>query len=296
MKVHVIDLNFFTPGTIAAYLVEENSDLLLIETGPDSVFQNLVKSLKELGLAPRDIKHVFVTHIHLDHAGAAWHFAESGSKIYVHPNGARHLENPEKLLISAEKIYKDKMKYLWGSVKPIPGERIWPTSDGEEIWIGDINVKVVDTQGHASHHNTYLIQGNAFTGDVGGVRINRGPILPPTPPPDINIEVWLDSIRKIRLMNPDAIYPTHFGESNDVGSYLDELESRLLDWTEWIGKRLREGKNEEQITPEFEHYVVAALEQAGLTGEEIEAYRNADPFWMNVAGLVRYWRKHRLVG
>ncbi len=287
-------MNFFTPGTIASYLIETESSLALIETGPDSVFNNLLNSLKNLGVDIHDIKHVFVTHIHLDHAGAAWHFAENGATIYVHSNGAKHMENPEKLLVSAEKIYKDKMKLLWGSVEPIPHERIHPTKDGEVIRVGEIEVAAVDTQGHASHHNTYLVEGNAFTGDVGGVRINGGPVLPPTPAPDINVETWLASIEKIRGLRPTALFPTHFGKSTDVGSYLDELKTRLVEWTDWVGNRLQDGRGEEQIVREFEEYLIENLANLGTTNEQIEAYRNADPFWMNVPGLVRYWKKHRL--
>lgn len=294
MKIHTIDLQFFTPATIAAYLIESGTNLVLVETGPDSVFDNLSNSLKNLGVYPQDIKHVFVTHIHLDHAGAAWHFAENGSTIYVHPKGVRHLENPEKLLASAEQIYRDKMKLLWGTVKPISREMLRPTSDGEEVAVGDIRVKVIDTQGHASHHNTYLVNGNMFTGDVGGVRIGQGPVLPPTPAPDINVELWLESIQKLRSLNAASIYPTHFGQSTDVASHLNELQARLIEWTEWVGERLKEKKSEKVISDEFEDHVVGELARAGFTAEEIEKYRNADPFWMNAPGLIRYWKKYRI--
>lgn len=293
MKIHTIDLYFYASDTIASYLIESRSELALIETGPDSVFHNLERGLGNLGFSINDIKKVFVTHIHLDHAGAAWHFAEAGATIYAHPNGVSHLIDPSKLLSSAERIYKDQMNQLWGNVRPISRSMIREVADGDEVVIGDTVVQVLDTQGHASHHNTYFVEGNAFTGDVGGVRIKGGPVLPPTPPPDINVEVWLESIRKIRQKKPSAIYPTHFGKSEDVENYLNELEVRLLEWTEWIGSKLKEGKNQEQITEEFDNYVIDGLLKSGVSKEIVEAYRSAIPFWMNVPGLIRYWQKYR---
>ncbi|MGC8595973.1 MAG: MBL fold metallo-hydrolase [Candidatus Kryptoniota bacterium] len=294
MKVHVIDLKFHASDTIAAYLIESNSELALIETGPDSVFHNLEMELRKLGFSIYDVKKVFVTHIHLDHAGAAWHFAESGATIFVHPNGVRHLVDPGKLLSSAERIYKERMRELWGDVRPVSEAMVRQVIDGEKVTVGNTTIEVLDTQGHASHHNTYFVEGNAFTGDVGGVRIKGGPVLPPTPAPDINVELWLESIKKIRQKNPSALYPTHFGKSEDVQSYLDELETRLVEWTEWIGRKLKEGKNEDQIIVEFDSFVRESLQRSGVSNETVEAYRSAIPFWMNVPGLVRYWQKFRM--
>lgn len=294
MIIHTIDLKFFTPQTIAAYLVESGSGLALIESGPDSTFANLVSGIRELGFDPRDIQKVLITHVHLDHAGAAWRFAEMGATIYVHQNGARHLADPTKLLASAGKIYKDRMDELWGTMKAIPENLLHPTLDGEEIAVGEVRIKALDTQGHASHHNSYLVEGNIFTGDVGGIRIKGGPVLPPTPAPDINVELWLDSIEKIRSTAATAIYPTHFGKSTDVGSYLDELKKRLLRWTAWVDDRLNEKKDEPTIVSEFESYVITDLRDSGVKDDLIEEYRNADPFWMNAPGLIRYWNKYRL--
>ncbi len=294
MNIHTIDLKFFTPQTIAAYLVESDSELALIESGPDSVFNNLLSGIHDLGFDPRNIRKVLVTHVHLDHAGAAWHFGEMGATVFVHQNGARHLADPAKLLASAGKIYMNRMDELWGTMKAIPEARLHPTQDGEEIEVGNTKIRVLDTQGHASHHNSYLIEGSIFTGDVGGVRIKGGPVLPPTPAPDINVEVWLESIEKIRKARPAAIYPTHFGRSTDVERYLGELQDRLLRWTDWIGEKLRENKGDSAISSEFESYILADLKQSGTNPDLIEEYKNADPFWMNAPGLIRYWNKYRL--
>jgi len=294
MKINIIDLNFFTPNVIASYLIENGGEPVLIETGPDSTFPRLERALNELGYPIQEIKKVLVTHIHLDHSGAAWHFAKSGATIYVHPFGARHLADPIRLVESARLIYKDEMQTLWGNIEPISKERIHAVEDGETINTGSVKIRALETLGHASHHHSYVIDNIVFTGDVTGICIEGGPVLPPTPPPDINVELWQKSIRKILDLNPEAVYPTHFGKSNNVKDHLKELEERLLQCTEWIGERLKEGKGEDEIVPDFVKMFEEILAQAKVSPELVKAYELADPFWMNVPGLVRYWKKFRL--
>lgn len=293
MKIHIIDHNFYMPKVIASFVIETKEGPILIETGPDSTFSNLEKSLKEIGYLVEDFKNVFVTHIHLDHSGAAWRFAKVGATVYVHPNGARHLVDPSKLIESARRIYKDQMEELWGETKSIPQENVRVVSDGDALRIGDVEVRTVETLGHASHHNAYVIDDAVFMGDLAGIRIEGGPVLPPTPPPDINVEAWQHSLNKIRDLNPKVLYPTHFGKSTDAKEHLEELETRLLECTEWIGGRLKEAKTEEEMIPEFEDLFSGILQEAKLSPELIKAYKLADPFYMNVGGLVRYWKKFR---
>ena len=141
----ILDLNFFSPKVIASYLLESDEGPVLIETGPDTTFPTLKGLLKENGYEVEDVKHVFVTHIHLDHSGAAWHFAQNGSTIYVHPRGAKHLINPEKLLASAKMIYKDQMDELWGNTEPIDEDRVVPLEDGQTVNIGNLEINAVET-------------------------------------------------------------------------------------------------------------------------------------------------------
>lgn len=293
MKIHVIDHNFFTQKVIASYLIENGGEPILIETGPDTTFHNLERGLKDHGYSIEDIRNVFVTHIHLDHSGAAWRFAKAGAKIHVHPIGAKHLADPEKLIASARRIYKDQMETLWGEIQPIARENIYEIQDGEKIKIGNINVQAVDTPGHASHHHAYLIDDLLFAGDVAGIRIENGPVLPPTPPPEINVELWQESIRKILDINPQALYLAHYGRSDDVKDHLKELENRLLEAAQWIGKRLKEGQAEDEMIPDFEDMFRTTLVKAEVDSQLIKSYELADPFWMNVSGLVRYWNKFR---
>ncbi|MBK8598838.1 MAG: MBL fold metallo-hydrolase [Holophagales bacterium] len=290
MKVHTIDLGHGTAGTTAAYLLESGGDAALVESGPDATYPNLVAGLARHGLAPRDVRTVFLTHIHLDHAGAAWQLAKEGATVRVHPRGAPHLADPGKLLASATRIYGERMKELWGTLEPIAPERLRPTTDGEVIRVGGEEVLVVETPGHAIHHNAYVADGLAFTGDVGGVRIAGGPVLPPTPPPDIDLPVWRASLARLRELKPVALYPTHFDRFDDVEAHLDALERELSAWAGWVKARMDEGKAEPEIVPGFETWLAARLLSAGQTEAEVEAYRHALPFAMNVTGLVRYFR------
>jgi glyoxylase-like metal-dependent hydrolase (beta-lactamase superfamily II) len=290
MQIHTLDLEFFRGETIAAYLVESGGHLALVETGPDSTWPHLVAALAKHGAKPEDVKDVLLTHIHLDHAGAAWRLARAGANVWVHPRGAPHMADPSKLLASATRIYKEKMATLWGTLEPIPAELLKVTSDGLDIPVGSAWIRVIETPGHAIHHNAYLLDGNVFTGDVGGVAIGDGPNLPPTPPPDIDLPTWARSIERIKATRPDGFFPTHFGRHGDVAHRLDEMFGELQAWAAFVRDRLREGKDEPRIVPEFEAWLTDRLLANGVGPKSLEAYRTALPFAMNVTGLVRYWK------
>ena len=290
LQVHTLDLEFFRGGTIAAYLIESGSDLALVETGPESTWPHLVAALAKHGAKPSDVRNVLVTHIHLDHAGAAWRMARAGANVWVHPRGAPHMADPSKLLASAKRIYKDQMDSLWGTLEPIPADRLKITEDGADIPVGNARIRVIETPGHAIHHNAYLLEGKVFTGDVGGVAIGNGPNLPPTPPPDIDLPTWARSIERIKAARPDGFYPTHFGLHPDVARRMDEMMEELHVWAAFVRALLDEGKDEAAIVPLFEAWLSARLLAAGVGEDGLEAYRTALPFAMNVTGLVRYWR------
>lgn len=290
-SIQTLDLGYGENGTIAAYLVESAGELALVETGPDSTWPHLVDALARLGIRPGDVRDVLVTHIHLDHAGAAWRLAREGATVHVHPKGAAHLADPGKLLASARRIYRERMDELWGTLEPIAPDRLKVTEDGASIAVGSTRVTVLETPGHAVHHNTYLVDGCAFTGDVGGVALGTGPVLPPTPPPDIDLGQWGSSITRLRAARPDALYPTHFGRREAVDETLDELSVELHAWAGWVRERLAEGKDETAIVPLFEEWLVERLLARGVAPGAVAAYRIALPFAMNVTGLVRYWQK-----
>lgn len=295
MDLKIIDLNFFMTETIASYVIETGEGPILIETGPETVFDNLKSGLSDLGYSPSDVKHVFVTHIHLDHSGGAWRLAETGSTIYVHPVGAPHLIEPEKLMKSATRIYgEESMKRLWGEVGGMDKDRVVAIEDGQSINIGGVEIRVVETAGHAGHHHCYLIENALFTGDTAGCLMAGGPMIPATPPPEIHLEKWHASIDKMREISPDIIYLTHFGGYTDVGPMLDAASEKIEEWSEWIGERVSAGKSDEEVTEEFGAYFKEIFEREGVNEEVYRKYDLMAPYHMNAGGLIRYWKKYRL--
>lgn len=290
--VHTLDLQFQVPNSIAVYVIETSEGPVLVETGPHSRFAHLESELQKIGFQVSDIKHVLLTHIHFDHAGAAWAFAEQGATIYVHPRGWKHLHDPERLYGSAKRIYGDMMEPLWGIMKGIPEELLISVEDETVIQVGNTSFKAWHTPGHASHHIAWQMGEVVFTGDVGGCRIPNGPVVPPCPPPDINIEAWMNSIRVLRALNPKRLYLTHFGAEDEPTQHLDNLEFILNDWAQWMKPHWETGSDAQDITPKFLAYTNEQLKVAGVTDEiELKKYEAANPPYMSVAGLMRYWQK-----
>jgi len=247
----------------------------LIDPGPDSTIERV---LAVLGEEPRA---VFLTHIHLDHAGATGALVRRfpGLRVHVHEAGARHLADPSKLLRSAGLLYGEEMKRLWGEVVPVPEESIVPLGGGEEV----DGVQVLYTPGHASHHVTYFDpdSGDAFVGDVGGVLIPPGSeVWMPTPPPDIDVELWRASIAAVRELGPARLALTHFGAVADPEAHLEAADLELA--------RLAESAR-----PGDRGAFMAGLEEriGDRPAEQAERIRSAmppDQVWL---GLERYWRK-----
>ena len=289
--IHTIDLHFQTSHAIASYVVESSAGPIIIETGPHSVYGNLVSGLAKLGYQLTDVKHVLVTHIHFDHAGAAWALAREGATVYVHPRGWKHLLNPERLYNSARMIYGDQMEVLWGEMQQIPEPQLISMEDEQRISIGEHEFVAWHTPGHASHHIAWQLGEAVFTGDVGGARIHGGPNLPPCPPPDIDIEAWYHSIDRILALKPKRLFLTHFGEATDVEPHFAELRQVLHDWSQWIKPHFEAGKTAEELIPGFVEFASQPLHDAGLSDEQIKEYFTANPPWMSVAGILRYWKK-----
>ncbi|MBI1227619.1 MAG: MBL fold metallo-hydrolase [Bacteroidetes bacterium] len=293
--VKIIDLQFQQKsGVIAAFLLETDVGPVLIETGPHSTMKTLELGIKLHGYEITDIQHVFVTHIHLDHAGAAWVFADQGAKIYVHPLGLPHLNNPEKLLTSAKRIYEDKMESLWGTLKGITENQLRAVRDNEKIIIGGIGLRARHTPGHAIHHIAWEVKNIAFTGDVAGVKIcENGPVMPPCPPPDINIKDWVNSMYYLRSRRYNALYLSHFGPIYEVKKHFIELEGRLLNWANWIKPFWEQSMSIPDVVPMFKDYINKQLQMIGVSNADMERYELANPVEMSVAGLYRYWSKNK---
>ena len=290
--IKVIDLKFQRKGLIAAFLIESSEGLSLIDCGPHSTYPNLKQGIEELGYSIKDVKNVFLTHIHFDHAGASWALAKNGTKIFVHPRGFKHMHDPTRLYNSAKMIYGDRMEELWGIMESIPLELLVEVDDGDEIQFGDINLKAFHTPGHASHHIAWKINDILFTGDVAGCKLgDDGPVLPPCPPPDINIEQWKHSIQKIKAMDIETMYLAHFGKATNINKHFEFLEFILDDWSNWIKAKFLLGKIPEEIVSEFVEYFTKQLSDLGLNQDQIKSYNIANPPEQNVFGLYRYWKK-----
>ncbi len=290
--IHILDLQFLgLSEAIAAFLVETSAGPVLIETGPHSVNAQLEKEVNRCGYKLSEIQHVFITHIHFDHAGGAWALAEQGATIYLHPFGKQHLGEPSKLYASAKRIYQDKMEILWGKMEAIEDSKLVTVADGEVITIGNTTFQAHHTPGHAVHHIAWQVGDNLFSGDVAGVKIHKGMVVPPCPPPDINIEDWLSSIALIRNLDISAMYLTHFNKITNISEHLDALENILWDWANWIKPHFENGTAQAEIVPQFMEYTKQQLLNFGLEESEIQQYEAANPSWMSVAGLMRYWYK-----
>jgi glyoxylase-like metal-dependent hydrolase (beta-lactamase superfamily II) len=249
---------------------------VLIDPGPTSCIDTLLSALGDE--RPRAL---LLTHIHLDHAGASGSLVERWPdlEVYVHERGARHMTDPRRLLESATRLYGDDMDRLWGEFLAVPEANLRVISGGETVTGG---FEVAYTPGHASHHVSYLHEGTAFVGDVGGVRIPPSPfVLPPTPPPDIDIEAWHASIDRIAAWAPERLAMTHFGAAEDTAAHLQEMHRRLDEQAELTRSGDREA---------FMERLARDIAACG-DPDTAAAYAQAAPRDQLFAGLTRYWRK-----
>ena len=258
---------------ICAYEV----DGVIVDPGPASSVETLIDRLGRV--EPRAL---LLTHIHLDHAGATGVLCRAYPqlKVYVHELGAPHLVDPSKLLKSAGRLYGDDMWELWGEVAPVPEERITALSGGETVE----GFRVAYTPGHASHHVSYLHEesGDAYVGDVAGVRIPPYPwVIAPTPPPDIDVEAWMDSLHTIAAWNPQTLALTHFGQVTEVTDHLHRMRTALMEQAD--SARL---DGEERFIARLEQELHDETDRA-----TVEAFEQAAPPDQLYMGLERYWRK-----
>jgi len=292
-RIVTLDLNFQgRPHSIASFLIKHSDGAILIESGPGSTLASLEAGLAKESFSPRDVTHVLLTHIHLDHAGAAGWLARQGAEIYVHPVGAPHMVNPEKLLASATRIYGDKMDTLWGEFLPVPESQLKVVNDAEEIVIGNHKFRPINTPGHAEHHYAYLFEDVLFSGDIGGVRIPGFSYLRvPMPPPELHIERWHESITRLRRENFSRVAPTHFGVYDDPEWQLEEVEKGLDSAVRWLEKTMPSDPPIEELRQSFTEWMMAEGQKVGLNEEVSKAYEVANPPGMSADGLLRYWKK-----
>ena len=294
--VSYCDLRFLdTPRIIATVVIQGPGGVALIDPGPSSTLPTLRAELDRAGVAIADVRSILLTHIHFDHAGATGTLVREHQalRVYVHEKGAPHLVNPEKLVASATRLWAGDMDRLWGEFRPVPAEAIVPLRGGERVSAGGRDLDVAYTPGHASHHVSFFNAdcGIAFVGDTAGVRLHAGAsIMPPTPPPDIDLEVWRDSLARIRQWQPSTLFITHFGPHAPVGAHLADMADRL-DLTGGLVKAslAREGTDEDREAW-FAGEIRRDLCQR-MTEADAHAYEVAGRFDLSWRGLARYWRK-----
>jgi glyoxylase-like metal-dependent hydrolase (beta-lactamase superfamily II) len=272
--VRVIDLmHLGRARVIGCWQVDD----VLIDPGPTSCLATLLDALGD-----ERPKALLLTHIHFDHAGASGSLVERWPdlRVYVHERGAKHMADPERLYNSAKRLYGDDMERLWGEMLPVPEGNLEVLSGGETIHGGAYQVAY--TPGHASHHVSYLRDGTAFVGDVAGVRITEESMtIPPTPPPDIDVEAWHESIALVRGWRPQRLAMTHFGSSEDVDRQLEELDARLDAWS-----NLARDAGHDTFVSEVQEEILR-----DGSPEQAATYEQAAPVEQLFAGYQRYWAK-----
>ena len=292
-----LDLQFLGyPEIIATAVIHAPSGVALIDPGPTTCLGRLREALSEKGIHISDVRQLLLTHIHLDHAGSAGSLVKENPslEVYVHERGASHLSDPTKLLASATRLYGGDMARLWGDFLAVPADRIRVLKGGERLSVGGRQLEVAYTPGHASHHVSYFDADSriAFVGDVAGIRRGAGAyILPPTPPPDIDLELWRESEEGILQWEPETLFLTHFGPHRGPRVHFQELFARLEDWSVIARRLLADATLSDEEREK--RFVELALQDLRRTVGEAEAarYSRAGRLDYSWQGLARYWRK-----
>ena len=282
-------------GTVGVYLLPGAAGTFaLIEAGPGSTLETVLAGIQEAGFDPVKLTSVLVTHIHLDHAGAAGTLAQRyGAEVYVHENGAGHLLEPSRLLASAGRIYGDQMGELWGEMEPVPQNLVRPVRDGDTVEILGHRLDVLYTPGHASHHVSYVLnKTRMFTGDAAGIRLpGAETVRPALPPPEVDLETWHRSVQAMLQVEPEELLLTHFGSVGDVAEHFRELEQQHQIWSESILEGMNAGEDDEALKVRVDNLSRDALEAEGAAAGTIERHSITSNDVMTVMGLKRYWQK-----
>lgn len=291
--IRFADLDFQGLHRIIATATLHGSDgLTIIDPGPASTLASLKRHLASIGASVADVSALFITHIHLDHAGASGTLLRENPriKVYVHEVGAPHMVDPSRLLASAGRLYGDDMQRLWGDVLPVPGASLIALKGGERLQGGGRTWDVAYTPGHASHHVSYFSAdaGIAFVGDTAGVQVIPGGfVLPPTPPPDIDVPAWSRSLDLIEQWRPDTLFLTHFGPSGQAGAHLAELRDHLQ-LVERLARQVIAATSDDAARES--QFIALLRREIGhlATADDLRTYEMAGRFDLNWRGIARY--------
>jgi glyoxylase-like metal-dependent hydrolase (beta-lactamase superfamily II) len=293
--ISYFDLEFMNrPRVIASAVLHGTGGVAIVDPGPSSTLPVFRRELAASGIAVADLTAILLTHIHLDHAGATGTLIRENPaiKVYVHERGAPHMIDPAKLIASAARLYGEAMDPLWGEFAPVPRQSITVLTGGEQIDAGGRRLEVAYTPGHAAHHVSYFNadSGVVFAGDVAGVKTTPTAfVLPPTPPPDIDLELWEGSLATLEAWRPETLFLTHFGPSAPTSRHLVELRDHLDLAARLVQQSLardeddaaREGWFVEQVRRQLR-----VMPDADAQGVELAAR-----FDLSWRGLARYYRK-----
>jgi glyoxylase-like metal-dependent hydrolase (beta-lactamase superfamily II) len=287
------------PRSIAAALLESDGHRAIVDPGPESTLATLRERLRARGLSVADLDAILLTHIHLDHAGASGSLVRENPRlaVYVHKNGAPHMVDPSKLLASAGRLWGDELAVLFGNTLPVPQENLRVLEGGETLTLGTQKLDVAYTPGHASHHVSYFDDdsGVAFIGDTAGIRIENGPyILPATPPPDIDLEIWDSSFATILARRPARIFLTHYGFSDNPPAHIAEFRERLHRWAAATEEVLRTSLDEAAAMRAFITKFRAEMDRE-LGPAEAEHHAFTAGLNLSFLGLARYLKKRNEV-
>jgi glyoxylase-like metal-dependent hydrolase (beta-lactamase superfamily II) len=296
--VWAIDLGFQGwDQVIYAYLLASPDELVLIETGPTSTLPALRAGIRAAGFDPAQVTRILLTHIHLDHAGAAGAIVRElpDVPVFVHPIGAPHLIDPSRLVSSAARLYGDRMDALWGEVVPVPENRVVPLGDGETLEAAGHVLSVLFTPGHASHHVAYWEPqlDAVFTGDAAGVRMPGSDyVLAPAPPPDLAPDQWAVSADRLRQTGPDHLFLTHGGRFDDAGGHLDQLIPNLLEDEALCRDAMLAGADDAAVTDRIQAETERRIGPAAITEPGIvHRYGWAAPSFLSTLGFRRLFRQ-----
>jgi len=292
-SVHTLDLRFADITSVIACFLAPTPDggAVLFETGPGSTVSNLRQAIADRGYSVSDLRAICVTHVHLDHAGATGELAsEARCPVWVHPSGTTHLVDPSRLLASAERLYGDQMGPLWGPMLSVSEALVRPAGDGERIAAGGLEICAWHTPGHAVHHVAWQVGRSVIVGDVGGIRFPGATrVLPPMPPPDIDLESWHHSLDRLQSLGARRLLLSHFGAFDDVDRHLAELRDRLTQWGALATQVAREGGGPEKLADRLNELNRKEDTEAPLHDvATAQRYQHLCPTRENAAGLWRW--------
>jgi glyoxylase-like metal-dependent hydrolase (beta-lactamase superfamily II) len=279
----------------SAYLLAADQPAL-IETGPTTSSEAVLEALGSLGMGPDDLAHIVVTHIHLDHAGGVGRLSAHFPKatVWVHDRGAPHLADPTKLVESAGRVYgPDRLRELFGPVEPVPSDRLRSMADGDRIVLGGREIEVLYTPGHASHHVALVdsATGALFAGDALGIHLPDVKVLrPATPPPDIDVELAVQSIERIRSRARSLLMFSHFGPMAEVDELCSLAAARIRKWAGIVREAMDQTQDLDRIAALLDQRTASEFDESTGDGDR-DRYEVLSSMRMNAAGLVRYWRK-----